>query len=301
MATAKYISPGVYEVNGKRINAKTSAEAIKKAGGTSATKPTSKTPAQQPKTPPNSLTPEQAQQLAQDKALGELYGNEGINAGNALIDKFNLAERGGLGMVSTDVAGQENIGKRNQDLLNKAGNSVTQIEARDKMQSGLDGYTSPENQAIREQMMRGQQSNMVTGMAQLAKGQARGKVYGAAAGAQVANLAAANTRNKDELEQDLAVKNIDEKQKRLQAYGQYGNQLNEQQYNQNLTATQNYNKDTKDINDMTLEREKINLGQENARVASGIGLATGAGATALAKAQDKAAIDVQKKAIQTLR
>lgn len=30
---AKYISPGVYEVNGKRVNAKTSAEAEKKAGG----------------------------------------------------------------------------------------------------------------------------------------------------------------------------------------------------------------------------------------------------------------------------
>ena len=125
-----------------------------------------------------------AQRRAQknEKALGSFYGNDGANAGNALINKF-LPE-GALGRVSTDVPGQEAIGKRNQELMGNVGSSGAERESLNNMQKGLGGYTSPEYQAQREQQMRGMNSNLQTGMSQLAKAQARGKVYGAAGVAQ---------------------------------------------------------------------------------------------------------------------
>lgn len=209
--------------------------------------------AKKPKTP---RTPEERQKAAQESALNRLYGQEGNYAGNALINKF--MQEGAMGRVSTD------LGEGN-DILNR-------------MKAGLGGYTSPEYQASREQMQRGLNSNLQTNLSQLAKGQARGRVYGAAATAQQANAMQAAQNTKDQLEQDLMVKNIDEQRSRLLDYNKAAGNLREEE----------------------LGRQKFNIGQANAELGSQIGLYTGAGATALAKAQDKAAQDIQRQGIRAM-
>lgn len=231
-----------------------------------------------------------------EKNLGSLYGNEGVNGGNALISKF-LPGDAPLGRVSTNVPGQEQIGQRNQALLNSAGTSAGERQALGNMQAGLGGYTSPQYQAQREQMTRGLNSNLQTGMSQLAKAQARGKVYGAAGVAQQQNLLMNNQNQKDQLEQDLNIKNIDEMRSRNTEYGLAAAQQNQGQFDRTGVATQNMNKDTMTLGDKTLEREQTNIGQSNAEIAAKIGLFTGAGGTSLGKAKDKANQDLMRKSI----
>lgn len=243
-------------------------------------------------------TPEEVQQKAQDKALGSIYGNEGVNAGNALMQKF--MPEGALGRVSTDLAGAPQQLQRQQQLLAGAGNSDAQKEALSKMQGGLSGYTSGEYQASREQMMRGQQSNYATSQGQLAKAQARGKVYGAAGAAQMANLSAASAQSKDQLEQDLMVKNIDEQQRRLQDYGKYASDVNGQAFDQRAVATKAYGDTGAALRGEELDRQKINLGQSNAELASQIGLFTGAAGTNLSKEQNEEAMKIQKQGINVV-
>ena len=149
-------------------------------------------------------------------------------------------------------------------------------------------------------MSRGVQSNFRTAQSQLAKAQARGKVFGAAGAAQQANLAASTQQTQDQLEQDLMVKNIDEQQKRLQDYGKYASGLQDQMFNQNLAATQSYGNQLQQQRSEELDREKLNLGQANAELASQIGLFTGAGGSAIAKAQNKAAQNIQKQGINAV-
>lgn len=233
-----------------------------------------------------------------DKQIANLYGAEGVNAGNALINKF--AKDGSLGRVSTQVPGAEEIGMRNQNLLNASGASSAETLALKNMQAGLGGYTSPEYQAQREQMRRGIDSNTNTSLAQLAKNQARGKVYGAAATAQVGNLANQAQQSKDRLEQDLMIKNIDEMRSRNESFGKFGADSNQAAFGRQNEATQNYNKATMDLGQSTLDREKINLGQSNAELASQIGLYTGAGSTAMQKAQQKAMNSIQKQGIAAI-
>lgn len=192
----------------------------------------------------------------QDRALAALYGNAGVNAGNALAEKY--LPDGSLGRVSTEIPGQSEY--------------LAQLKA------GLGGYTSPEYQAQREQMMQGINSNTQTGLAELAKAQARGKVYGAASSAQQANLLTGAQNSKNDLEQKLMVQNIDESQKRLNNYGA-----------QNAAAQA-----------ANLEREKLNLGQMDAEKAAQIGAFTGAAGTALTAAQTKAAQKIQKEGIAKL-
>ncbi len=237
----------------------------------------------------------QAPVSAQNKALEAMYGADGVNAGNALINKF--LQPGTLGRVDTNLPGATEALQRQSVLLDRAGPNSEQKFAQDKMKAGLGGYTSPEYQASREQMMRGVQSNYATSQSQLAKAQARGKVYGAAGAAQQANLAASTQQSKDNLEQDLMVKNIDEQRNRLSEYGQYSSDLQKQGFDQLGVATSEYNKQGTQLRDEQFQREKLNIGQANAETAGQIGLFTGATGTALTQKNTEAAQDIQKQGI----
>lgn len=248
------------------------------------------------KPPKQTLTPEQIRAQANDKALAGLYGAEGANAGNALINKF--VQPGSLGRVSTDLAGGEQTMKRSGELLGQAGASAEEQDTIARMKAGLGGYSSPEYQASREQMMRGQQSNFATAQGQLAKAQARGKVYGAAGAAQQANLASSAQVSKDNLEQDLMVKNIDEQRSRLAEYGQYGAQTKASAFDRTRGATNDMNTTQAGLRNETLDREKINIGQANAETAAQIGLYTGAGSSALAKEGTKEANQISREGLR---
>jgi len=254
-----------------------------------------KKPVKGPKAPKTPDTPGQAQ----DRALAGLYGNEGVNAGNALIGKF--LQPGVLGRVNTNPLGAEQRLERNNALQTEYGSrDPMQTDVLNRMQAGLGGYTSPEYQAQREQMMKGINSNMATSMSQLAKGQARGKVYGAASTAQQRNLITGTENSKNDLEQQLYVKNIDEMQRRLTDYGTYGRELTGEEYGRKSEITKNYNDESSRINDQELERQKINLGQANAETAAQIGAFTGAGGTAISRAQTKAAQKLSREGLRKL-
>jgi hypothetical protein len=230
-----------------------------------------------------------------DNAAASLYGAEGVNAGNALINKF--LQPGSLGRVSTDVGGENSL-KRYSDLYGSVqGRDPVQTEVLQRMQAGLGGYTSPEYQAQREQMQRGVNSNYLTSAGQLMRAQSRGKVYGAASTAQLSNLQRSTQNQKDQMEQDLYIKNIDEMDRRNMEYGKYGRALNDEEYGRRAEATRLYGDEGRKLREETLDREKINLGQSNAELAAQIGAFTGAGAQSIAKQQNKKSYGLQKKGI----
>lgn len=241
------------------------------------------------------LTPQQLN----ERALSKLYTPEGAAGGNALINKF--LQPGALGRVSTDIQGAQGSLDRYRALYDSTqGRTGEQEDVMKRMQSGLEGYTSPEYQAQREQMMRGLQSNYSTAASQLARGQARGKVYGAASTAQLSNLQRSTAQSKDQLEQDLMVKNIDEKQRRLMEYGEYGRGLDSEEFDRRASATKGISDEEAALRNEELERQKINLGQSNAELAAQIGAYTGAGGTALAQKNNREARRIQKRALKKI-
>lgn len=137
-------------------------------------------------------TPEQDQSVRLQDLLGP-----GTQAATDLANRF-FAE-GSLGRVNEERPAAV------QDYINR-------------YQAGLEGYSSPELQAQREQAQRGIDTQYQTGLAQLAKAQARGGVRGAAAGAAQRNMNRARMGEQQNLEQDIFVRNADEKQRRLGEY-----------------------------------------------------------------------------------
>lgn len=104
----------------------------------------------------------------------------------------------------TGTYGGQNAG-RLTDILNR-------------MQSGLEGYAAPELQAFREQAQRGIDTSYYTRLRELQSAQARSNVRGASALAQQNNLLRGRTSDQQQLEQDLFIKNADERQRRLRDY-----------------------------------------------------------------------------------
>lgn len=242
-------------------------------------------------------TPEEIREAANNKALTSLYGKEGVEGGNALINKF--LQPGSLGRVGTDIP-QGSVGNY-QNLLTKASErDPMQSEVLNNMQAGLGGYTAPQYQAQREQMQRGLNSGLATSTAQLAKAQARAKMYGPAAAAQFANLNRSTQASRDQLEQDLYVKNIDEMDRRNLQYGQYGRQLNNEEFDRQAQATKGLGDEQAALRAEELERQKINIGQANAEQAAQIGAFTGAGATSLGKQAQAETNKIQKQGIQAV-
>lgn len=247
--------------------------------------------AKQGKTPSSS-----GSTAAQTSALEQLYGKTGIQAGEELVNKY--LQPGSLGRMSTPGALSRMsmpgaLGRVSTEA------SPEQKAAMERMKAGLGGYTSQEYQASREQMQRGLNSNLATSLAQLAKGQARGKVYGAAATAQQGNQLRSAQNTKDNLEQDLMVKNIDEMRSRLGEYTGQANTL----YGQNMAAQQtnlsqeqaeraaqtdaqktNLSQEEKERAAQT-DAEKTNLGQVAAETSGAINAITGMGGQQLLKDQ----------------
>ena len=233
---------------------------------------------------------------AQTKAIAGLYGNEAVNAGNSIINRY-LPE-GVLGQVDTTLQGGSEAIEQKRSLIGKyQQRDGMQTDVLNRMQSGLGGYTSPEYQAQREQMQRGIDSNYASSAGQLAKSQARAKVYGAAGTAQQANLQQSTQNSKNDLEQQLMVKNIDEKQRRLGEYGNYGRGLNQEEYGRQADASKGFADEASRQRQEQFDREKTNLGQRNAEVAARIGVVTGTGAEGISKAQQKVADRLQERAI----
>lgn len=233
------------------------------------------------------------------KSMARFYGRGSVNAANALNAK--LLAPGWAGAVSTNVPGSSEILKRYSDLSAQyAGRDPEQAGVVAGLKAGLGGYTSPEYQAQREQMQRGVDSNLATSLSQLAKAQARGKVYGAAGVAQQQNQMQAAQNTKDQLEQDLMVKNIDEKQRRQLEYGNYLEGLTSSEYDRQTGIEKDRTGTELALGQAELDREKINIGNKQAEVAARLGLTTGTLGQGYSKAENRAARRIQREAIRRM-
>jgi hypothetical protein len=108
------------------------------------------------------------------------------------------------------------------------------------MQSGLSGYSSPELQAQREAMQREGNNAYKTSLDQAARTNARSGLRGGAAAAMQAKMAGGYQQSRDQQEQDIFLKNADEMQKRLGAYGQYTSGLEKDEYGRAVDTRKDY-------------------------------------------------------------
>jgi hypothetical protein len=138
-----------------------------------------------------------------------------------------LAAQGTSKMLFAD----KSLGRLNNlyDTRTGAINDPFAKDVQGRLQAGLEGYSAPENQALREQMQREGDMAYQGNLAQLAKAQARGGTRGAASTAQFAQLAQGRQQSRDTQEQDLYAKNIDEKRSRLADYATYTSGLRKEQ------------------------------------------------------------------------
>lgn len=149
-------------------------------------------------------------------------------------------------------------------------------EVLDRYRSVMEkGMEAPEYQAEREQMSKGLTSDYRTAQSELAKAQARGKVYGAAAGAQASNLARADSEKRADLEQQLFLKGTQLKRDYLDKYSGA------------LAGMQDYE----------MQASKVNLGQSNAEEAARISLLTNMIGAGMGKDYNQQAFELSNKAL----
>lgn len=89
-----------------------------------------------------------------------------------------------------------------------------------RYRSGLEGYTAPELQALREQMQSGITTGEQTALRQLRGQQAAAGIQGGLAGAQAARLLQAGQQARTQAERDLFLQNIAQRQNALQGFQQ---------------------------------------------------------------------------------
>ena len=219
------------------------------------------------------------QRAARKALLGT--SQDPLRGGAALAELGGFYE-GGLGRLQRykDAAGNDIYTtpeqqaalaryKQFSDQYADGGRSADTQDLIGRYKAGLEGYSSAESQGFREQAQRGIDQQMKTQLGQLRTTQARGGVRGASAAAQQANLDRMRMGEQQTLEQDLFVRNADEKQRRLQAYGdtlrgvegeEYGRKMQTQQaYQQSLTGQEDRNRDSERYDLETAAAEKSGM------------------------------------------
>lgn len=114
-----------------------------------------------------------------------------------------------LRLAYADPANASFAGRRSSDM--------TDILSR--MKSGLEGYTAPEMNAFREKQTRGMDSDLNTSMNSVQREQNKSRTLGASSMAQKMELMRQDREKRNDLDQDLFIKNADEKKNRLKDYG----------------------------------------------------------------------------------
>lgn len=186
--------------------------------------------------PVANLTPEQQK----TKAINDLLG-PGSEGASALSEK--LFPEGSLGRM--DYIGQQ--GRAITDMYRDVAQryisgqpSPGMQETLDRYKASLGGYSAPELQGQREQAQREIDNQYKTREAELSRNQARSGVRGAAAMAQRQDLSRARLGQQQQLEQDLFVKNADERQNRLGAYANLLGNVETQNYGRMNDSLNNY-------------------------------------------------------------
>ena len=180
------------------------------------------------------LTPEQAKA----QGISDLLGS-GATAANDVANQF--FGDGSLGRVdeSRDAETQGAL-DREKALADQYGQRSGEVQDTiDRNKAMLAGYDAPEMQAIREAAQRGIDTQYQTQSRQLALNQARSGVRGASAAAQANNLDRQRLETQGNLEQDLFVKNADEKRRALNDYTNLIGNTTQAEYNRASTSAGN--------------------------------------------------------------
>lgn len=132
-----------------------------------------------------------------------------------------------------------------------------------RMQNGLGGYTSPEYQAMREQMARNTNQNFMTGRAQLARGQANNRLGSTQRTAQLMELSRNFGKDRAQQEQDLMVKSADESARRQAEYQNLLRGVEADEFGRVNTARGAYGTTLSGDQNLRFEKDKVNLDQES--------------------------------------
>jgi len=217
-------------------------------------------------TPALAQTPEAAKKAQQDAAIGKLLG-PGTEGAAALADRFfGEGSLGRMDYMSPEERAIPGEYKAQYDKYKSGAPSADVQDILNRYKAGLEGYNSQELTGMREQAMRGVDSQYATSSRRAAISRAASGVRGPAGLAQQAALDRDRINAQSNMEQDLFVKNADEKQRRL---GEYSNVLGNVEktaydragetlakYGNALAAVRTDDVATKGYNDQKLADEK---------------------------------------------
>lgn len=136
-----------------------------------------------------------------------------------------------------------------------------------RLNASTEGYSSQELNALREQRRRELERGFQGGRAALARGQNRDRVGGVSRSAQLMELAKDYGAQSAAAENDLFARGADEKQRRLEYYGNALTGATNDEFQRGLQARQDYRDAMQTAQNSQFEKEKVNLGQNAANQA----------------------------------
>ena len=268
--STKRLSPGVYEVNGKRVQAKSAAEAEKKAGSgsKSSNKTTSTKTSTEQSAADKKLDKDLEVQQPDEKKISETVGRqaeESIKFGEDLADRLN--DPNAFGKISTERTQEEKdaLDMLKREYENSQTRSAESTLAMERFKAGLEGLNSEEGMALRETARREVDSQFQNQMAQARVNAARSGVRGGAANAQQAILSAGRAKTQGDLEQNLTLQNYGIKQQALQNFGNFVNQTEGREGQQRLAAAGLLAGQQNTQVGRDLDRETFNINQDTNR------------------------------------
>lgn len=163
-----------------------------------------------------------------------------LNLRSAYSDPRNASFAGRISDESRDVlqSFRNRATPGSQGFVNQRSGDITDIIKR--FQGGLEGYTAAENTALRESALRGINDQFATDAYDRQRAAAQGRVRGGAVTAQLAALQRARELDRAGLEQDIFLKNADEKQNRLKDYSAFMRNLEDTEYGRGREAMGDY-------------------------------------------------------------
>ena len=212
----------------------------------------------------------------ENNTISSAFGKQGIKAGVDVMDA--LLPKGSTGRIDTGLQMTKDAQGNDVIARDAQGNPIRTQETADVLNRYNDlskGLDAGAYQATREQQQKGLDSDLKTQQQQLAKAQARGKVYGAAGAAQQANALTADSQKRADLEQQDKLANVGLIN---QGTKDYASQLNAQQAAET-------------------GKQEFNVQQTTGEAAARLSGVFNAGAMATGNRLSQAAIDVERQAI----
>jgi hypothetical protein len=141
------------------------------------------------------------------------------------------------------------------------------VDYLNRLNESTQGYNSRENTALREQRRRELERGFQGGRAALARGQNQARVGGVSRGAQLLELAKNYGAQSAAAENDLIANFANEKQRRLETYGDSLRQQRQSEFDRGQIARESYADALRNSQLDEFEKQKVNLGQAAANQA----------------------------------